>query len=98
MVVKQPLQIKNGDIMEYELLKSKLNETNVVKIELISSDGDSTFIKKDDKFRYEGDYILIKRGNDEISLSLNEIYKVIVHRKKHVSPKIVGFDSNRGRY
>lgn len=84
--------------MNFKLLKSKLNETNVSKIELISSGGDSTVIEKDDGFQDNGEYILIKKNNKEILLLLNEIYKIIIHQKKHVSPQIAVVDLNRNRY
>ena len=75
--------------MNFKLLESKLNEINVSKIELISFGGDSTVIEKDDGFQDKGEYILIKKNNKEILLLLNEIYKIIIHQKKHVSPNWV---------
>jgi hypothetical protein len=84
--------------MDFKLLKSKLDEKNVSKIELISLGGDSTVIEKDDELQDNGKYILIKKDTKEIHLLSNEVYKIIIHQKKHVSPQIAVIDLNRNKY
>ena len=77
--------------MVFKYITEKFNEEEVGEITLVTIEGDETTISKNDQLKDEGNHIFIIKKDQEIIVSLEKIYKIIVTKKSPTSPQIHSF-------